>query len=647
MSFQDVAKAVRAKAIEHGIHLSMSRLNDAIALACYGKKYASVVAAEKAGKLGPIPFLPPHTAAVARQYRMDEYAFGVSLRDGIVGGPGVSHQGTVDVVMGWLLSQHKKELIRLEHEELTGLVNPALTDRVLSDPRFRAMAVMGFAEWVIAEGEMMVGGRLQKVSELLTQSKSHPAWPARQRAYIVALAATPLRLYVVESVAAGYHLTLRPVDGSRGDRLVQVTERSGSQPDLVGTLIAARVITRHEHLELAGGIYTFNLRPSAQIEFVARVRSAGDPASASRTIRVAWFEQFDQPRPEIRLAGTGESLRLITDTYRCASLETLAARLASDAQVEGNVEFGWSLLVKHEDRRVRPVCSIHHNEDAPGRVTVFYQSEGRAKQYRPWFEGLAADAVAFVDRESVDPYEAAMDPSLSTARRKEPTISADTKTKLIASMYLEQYADFADQPLPLFDGATPRQMLKQPGGEVRVRDLLAIFESNELRLAQNDRRESVSFDFLYQKLGLTHIQETIVTHGTGMHPDQFEVNEAWIVFKMFDEPLPVKNLGECEGIGLMDAGSTCVLNFQILPVGSDFSEIEARGFFQKLKVPVPLRPPRRIFISSDVLTERLKIEAGRLGAAVSSVDAQDLEGIVGRIKESMGDHFDTFLAVGD
>ena len=37
-SFQDVAKSVRSEAETRGLRATMSRINDAIALACYGKK---------------------------------------------------------------------------------------------------------------------------------------------------------------------------------------------------------------------------------------------------------------------------------------------------------------------------------------------------------------------------------------------------------------------------------------------------------------------------------------------------------------------------------------------------------------------------------------------------------------------------------
>ena len=451
-SFQDVAKSVRSEAETRGLRATMSRINDAIALACYGKKYAAVVAAEKAGNLGAIPTPPPHIKMAARRYQMDEHAFGLSLHDGIEGRLQAGNDGTVDMAMDWLLAKHKPELLRLEEQELTTLADRALVGRVLAQPQFASTAALGFAEWVIAEGEVRVDGRPQKVAELLLHGAGRPAWHARQRAYIAALAAAPLQLYHIEAVTAGYHLILRPV-GENASRLLQVAERSGSQPDLVGSMIAARVITRHERLELAGGLFTF--RPVADLRVAEAVRLANGAAEVSRVIRSAWFAQFDQPLPRVVLAGTGEPMRLITDTYRCSNFGTLAARLADDSRVEGNMDLGWSLVVKQDDGRERSMCTIAPAEDRPDYVTVFYESELRAKTYRSWFEGQVGDAVTFVERESVDPYEAANDPSLAGMPRNKPQISADDMKSVMAHAYQQIYADFADKPVPALDGATP------------------------------------------------------------------------------------------------------------------------------------------------------------------------------------------------
>jgi len=488
---------------------------------------------------------------------------------------------------------------------------------------------------------VLQNGRHEKVADLLLHSTSRPAWNARQRAYLTAVAATPLRLYMVESVIAGYQLTLRPV-GVPGAALLLVSERAGSQPNLVGSFLGARVIAHGEQLELAGGIFPFN--PLAGMRVSEELRQSVSDGAISRTIRSGWFQQFDQPMPKVVLAGSGEPLWLITDTYRCPAVDVLADRLASDPQVEGGSDMGWSLMVPGEDGRTRSVCSINLDEEAPEKVTVFYQSEGRASRYRPWFESLVGAAVTFVERESLDPYEAAKVPALAAAAQHAPRPPKEAAGAIAAAMYHHLYEDFADRSIPMFDGATPRQMLKQPGGEGRVRELLALYEGNERQLAHQEQREALDLDFLYEKLGLARIAALVMTQGPGMYPEQFAPNDAWIVFRLFDDPMPVKDVAcGVAGFGLMDAGSACMLNFHLLPADRDFSEIEARSFFQSLKVTRPSRPPRRLYFGSDVGSAALTGEVSRLNIPVVVVDPLDLDGIVGAAREGFSDRFDAYF----
>jgi hypothetical protein len=45
-----------------------------------------------------------------------------------------------------------------------------------------------------------------------------------------------------------------------------------------------------------------------------------------------------------------------------------------------------------------------------------------------------------------------------------------------------------------------------------------------------------------------------------LHPNQFQVNEAWIVFKLNDEPLHTVRDGDFDFIALMDAASGFIVS---------------------------------------------------------------------------------------
>ena len=131
MSYRDLAKRVRASAAQLGIRASMSQLNDAIAVACYGKRYTAVLAAEGVGKLPPLPRITPNITKAARQFHIDTHAFGLALHAGMdQSGPRPSGN-TVGDAVDWLAEQHPAEFEAFAQEELFGLVEPELAHRAL------------------------------------------------------------------------------------------------------------------------------------------------------------------------------------------------------------------------------------------------------------------------------------------------------------------------------------------------------------------------------------------------------------------------------------------------------------------------------------------------------------------------------------
>jgi hypothetical protein len=65
------------------------------------------------------------------------------------------------------------------------------------------------------------------------------------------------------------------------------------------------------------------------------------------------------------------------------------------------------------------------------------------------------------------------------------------------------YADWADKPLPVLDDRTPREAIKTPEGLEQVKFLLHTYEHGETQQARAQHREPVSYDFLWQALGIT------------------------------------------------------------------------------------------------------------------------------------------------
>ena len=70
--------------------------------------------------------------------------------------------------------------------------------------------------------------------------------------------------------------------------------------------------------------------------------------------------------------------------------------------------------------------------------------------------------------------------------------------------YVRQlYADWADQPLPVLDGKTPREAIHTADGLEQVKFLLHTYEHGEAQQAKAQKRPAVSYEFLWQELGIT------------------------------------------------------------------------------------------------------------------------------------------------
>jgi hypothetical protein len=221
-----------------------------------------------------------------------------------------------------------------------------------------------------------------------------------------------------------------------------------------------------------------------------------------------WLAEFylEAPMPAIRDAATGEPMLLITDHYEVRDAAALERALAACADVKGNAQDGWGRLQSTGAGGFeRHSLAINRGRYAE-RIEVFYRTQGLADAGRPWFEAVAGDAVRHLSREIVDPTSrAALDgalPNNDGAETNEEALDPAQMTELMAQVLHDTYARWSDEPIPALDGKTPRQALATPAGEERVRGLIRLYEHAEADQARRQRREPVSYDFLWQQIGL-------------------------------------------------------------------------------------------------------------------------------------------------
>jgi hypothetical protein len=160
--------------------------------------------------------------------------------------------------------------------------------------------------------------------------------------------------------------------------------------------------------------------------------------------------------------------------------------------------------LKWKDGLKRRSVAVNLSE-RPDRIEVFYRTHKYAEQGRPWFEGVAGRTVEFVRREISDPKEIgrnkrAGDHSLPSNPVQLPP--PEVMTEAIKKRIHQLYSDWADKSLAELENRTPREAIKTPEGLERVKYLLHTYEQSESRQSKEQRRMPVSYDFLWNELGI-------------------------------------------------------------------------------------------------------------------------------------------------
>jgi hypothetical protein len=428
-------------------------------------------------------------------------------------------------VFEWLFSRHRNAaqaaIAELLFEDLWPEDGPD-PDEV--DKDLISMIVVNVNEWLLAEGEIEVGGQWREVNEFALGSRG-PALSAQQRAFIARLAATPLRLYTVTQVRRGEGLTLVDALDPESTPLI-VRERMGSKTMSAGLLVGCRVLQMDDGFELSGAIYPFPmLGASVAIEAVRTVLD-GDMHPEDRAYEVGfaimreWLRQLLVPvgLPGLVDASTGDSLLFVTDHYRIDDDAALVGALDSSAELQRDGD-GWVRAVEAHDGTVRSSANIERGKSAD-RLTVFYRTQRLADEGRAWFEALAGASVQYLTREASDP-GALVERTPATSAAPAPQtaadlgVSAEALSQVIAQALRSSYANWADEPIPALHGKSPREAMRTPAGPERVKGLLRSYEAGEAQSAAQAGRARSHTDFFGTRWGSSRIEEALLRQGSG------------------------------------------------------------------------------------------------------------------------------------
>jgi hypothetical protein len=124
-----------------------------------------------------------------------------------------------------------------------------------------------------------------------------------------------------------------------------------------------------------------------------------------------------------------------------------------------------------------------------------------------------------------------------------------------------------------------------------------------------------------------------------LHPNQFEVNEAWLVFKLNELPIHTELEGDFNCIALMDAASCFILGNTFASVGeAEPSKTAVRRLLKEAKAHKQ-QLPKTLFIPRGQFNSVLPAEAERQGIAVVRVPEDQLLVFIGEARELFQEHF--------
>jgi len=108
------------------------------------------------------------------------------------------------------------------------------------------------------------------------------------------------------------------------------------------------------------------------------------------------------------------------------------------------------------------------------------------------------------------------------------------------------------------------------------------------------------------------------------NPNQFQVNEVWIAFKLNDAPVVTEVDGDFNILALMDAASCMILGTEFIRVGSpEPSQLESRRLLKGGRSHKQ-QFPKKLFIPTNQAADLLSAEAERNKITVDRVPEEQL-----------------------
>ena len=123
-----------------------------------------------------------------------------------------------------------------------------------------------------------------------------------------------------------------------------------------------------------------------------------------------------------------------------------------------------------------------------------------------------------------------------------------------------------------------------------------------------------------------------------LHPSQFQVNEAWIAFRLNRAPIQTEAAGSFNCFALMDAASCFILGTELVPFDkAEPSSLDWRGLMKKGQSHKQ-QLPKTLYVAREAVAELLYREAALLKIEIVRVAESELRIFLGEARDGFEEH---------
>jgi hypothetical protein len=389
---------------------------------------------------------------------------------------------------------------QIEEADLEELLSHA------GEPVHVAFMDMLVADYVTPSGQTLIERFLD---DERASGDLHPA----AREYLARWNEAAMGLYEVQEVVPEESLVLKDLFSRRS---VRVVERSASRTLNRWDLVFSRVVQLGEVGLITGPVLPV---PRQKLRWVTEniKRLKEQPGDRSVTwsryfkrhwddVPYMWFQMWAAPMKGLQLRNfDDEELRFITMTLR---LRTGGGARASELldsldELERDAGGNW-LWSEDRDRGTLETISIAHISLEGDSVEVVVNSKEREERVRDRVVGVLGELVVSVDRTEEAPDLEGMKERATSGNPDDDRgdVPFEVQQRVVHEMLTKHYRGWLDEPVPAFDGLTPRQAVADPGYRSRVISLLKQIEVDGRRRRPTDPMNGFDFGWLWRELGL-------------------------------------------------------------------------------------------------------------------------------------------------